>query len=326
MRRRLFLAAAAAAAHAGPAHAQAMRRVGLINPSTKDDPEGRRHVAAFRAGLAGLGWTEGKNLQIDYRWSGENLGEIANAAKELVALKPDVLAGRSTPVTQAFMRETSSIPIIFINVSDPVGSGIVASVSRPERNVTGISNFDYAITTKWLGLLKEVAPRVERIGLLYDPAAAPGKGAFYTAPVHASAPTLGIQTSDLPLTGADGVETTIAAFASAPDRGIIVLPDISTVAQRASIIESLGKHRVPAIFPYEFFVSQGGLMSYGVDVDDMYRQAGVYCGRVLQGEKLNNLPVLSPVKFEMAINLRAARTLGLVVPPTVLVMADKVIE
>jgi putative ABC transport system substrate-binding protein len=303
-----------------------VRRIGVLMPFSAEDPEGKRELTGFAQQLQGLGWAEDRNLKIDYRWSNGDIEKMQAYAKELVGLQPDVIFCRSTPVTAALVKSTRSIPIVFAVVSDPVGDGFVASVSRPGGNVTGFTNAEASLTGKWLGLLKDTAPSIKRVGFLFDPKLAPGGGAYYTGLVETAATASAVAPTAMPIHDADDIKRAIDDFAPTPNSGLLVLPDGTTNFHRTLIIMLADRYRLPAIYAFRNFADEGGLMSYGVDVVELFRRAAYYVDRVLKGAKPAELPVQLPEKFQFVLNLKTARALGIAVPPGVMAIADEVIE
>ena len=329
MRRRDFLGVIGGAA-AWPLAARAqqgerMRRIGVLMAYAESDPEAQAWVAAFREELQKLGWTEGRNIRIDIRWATGDTEAIQRFAKELVALQPDLIVSPTTPPTAALLQQTRTIPIIFAIVADPVGSGFVASFPRPGGNATGFINYEPTIASKWLELLKEIAPRVNRVAFLFNPATAP-HFEYYLNPFKAAAASFGLEAIAAPVRGTSELESVIAAQAREPNSGLMVMPDSFTTSHRVEIISLAARYRLPAIYPYRYFAEVGGLLSYGLDRLDNFRRAATYADRILKGEKPSELPVQAPVKFELVINLKTAKALGLTVPPTLLARADEVIE
>jgi putative ABC transport system substrate-binding protein len=331
MRRREFIALLGGAA-AWPLAARAqqgerVRRIGaLIGGAAETDPESRARVAALREGLAQHGWSEGRNLRIDYRWAGTDPERIRAFATELVATMPDAIFANSTPATTGMLQATRSIPIVFATVSDPVGDGIVAGFARPGGNVTGFTNIEASMGGKWVEILKELAPSVMRVGFLFNPTTAPGGGSYFLQPFEAAARSFNVQPLATPVEDVAGVEHAVTSLAASANGGLIVNADIFATRNRAAIIAAAARHHVPTIYPFAFFVASGGLVAYGCDVTDLWRRAASYLDRILRGEKPNDLPVQAPTKFELAINLKTAKALGLTVPPTLLARADEVIE
>jgi putative tryptophan/tyrosine transport system substrate-binding protein len=330
MRRRNFIARLASTAIVWPIAVRAqqpdrMRLVGVLMALAENDLAGQSQVAAFRGGLAKLGRTEGSNLRIELRWSAGDADRTRTLAKELVDLRPDVILSQSTVVTGALAGETRTIPIVFVNVADPIGSGFAASLSRPGGNLTGFTPDNSAQGGKWVELLKEVAPHTERVALLFNPATAVPLQ-FFMPSIQAAASTFSVQASVAPVRAKDEIEGVIAAQARNPGGGFIVMPDTFSTANRELIITLAVRYGVPAIYYNRFFTELGGLISYGADFTEQFRQAPEYIDRILKGEKPADLPVQAPTKYELVINLKTAKALGLTVPPTVLSRADEVIE
>jgi len=306
--------------------ADEVRRIGVVVNVAADDPEAQASLAAFKQTLQQLGWSEGRNLQIDFRGAAGDPERMQAFAKELVALQPHVILTRSTPVTAALLRQTRTIPIVFTVVSDPVGERFVESLARPGANATGFTNVEFSLTGKWLELLKEVAPRVKRVAFIFNPKLAPGGGSYYTRLIEASAPSFGVTPTVAPVHDAADIERSIGEFVREPNSGLVVLPDAATLVNRKLIIALADRYRVPAIYAFRLVVIEGGLMSYGIDVVDQYRQAAGYVDRILRGTKPAELPVQLPAKFVMAINLKTAKELGLDVPLLLQQRADELIE
>jgi putative ABC transport system substrate-binding protein len=331
MRRREFITLIGGAAAAWPVKARAqqseqVRRVGMLIGYAENDSETQARLGAFRQGLERLGWTEGRNVRIDYRFAPDGPDQAQLFAKELVTLRPDVLVGNSTPASAALLRETRTIPIVFVGVSDPVGSGLVASIARPGGNTTGFTNFEPSLTGKWLELLKEIAPGIVRVAVIFNPKTAPGAGSFFLGPFEPVAHSFAVEPIAAPVSDAAQIESALATIWREPGGGLIVMPDAFTTVQRKAIIALAAQHRFPAIYPYRYEVVDGGLMSYGVDTVDLLRRAASYVDRILKGEKANDLAVQAPVKFDLVMNLKTAKALGLTVPATLLARADEVIE
>jgi putative ABC transport system substrate-binding protein len=303
-----------------------MRRIGVLMPVTENDAGTRDDLALLRSELQKLGWTEGRSIQADYRWAGGDVDRMRMFAKELVELRPDVLFARSTPATTALLRETRSIAIVFVVVSDPIGDGLVQSIARPGGNVTGFTNVEASMGGKWLGLLKEIAPEVARVGVMFNPAMSPGGGSYYQRLIEDAAKSTTMKAFSIPVRDAEGIERGVLEFARDPAAGLLILPDVTTITFRANIIAAARYHHLPAIYAYRYMTAEGGLASYGIDVADLYRRAANYIDRILRGEKPADLPVQGPTKFELVVNLKTARELGLTVPPTLLALADEVIE
>jgi putative ABC transport system substrate-binding protein len=329
VKRREFIALVCGAAVAWPLAARAQqagppRRIGWLMGLTEQDPETARRTTAVVDALRELGWTAGRNLQIDYRYTiGDSVSFDAQAA-ELVALAPDVLISSSTPPTLALKRATATIPIVFSGLIDPVASGLVANLSRPGGNVTGITNFEAGMGAKWLELLKQVSPATAKVALIYNPNTAPYAGILQS--VEAAAPGFGIEVTTRGVADAAGLEPAIAAAGRAAGTAVLVFPDIFTTNHQQQIVALAAQYKVPAVYPYRYFTTDGGLISYGVDTPDLFRRMAGYVDRILKGEKPGDLPVQSPEKFEFVINLTAAKALGIAMPPTLLSLADEVIE
>ncbi len=328
--RRKFIAALGGTAFAWPLAARGqqadrMRRVGVLESRAADDPEGKARLAVFRQGLQELGWTDGHNMRIDYRWAAADADRYRTYAAELVALAPDVILASASPSVAALRQTTRTVPIVFVNVIDPIGAGYVASLARPGGNATGFTLFEYSLSGKWLELLKEIAPNLTRIAILRDPALAAGIGQF--AAIQAMAPpSFGVELSPIDVRDAGEIERDVAAFARESKGGLIVTGSTGAVAHRELIIMLAARHRLPAVYFFSYFVTSGGLISYGPDAIDQFRRAARYVDRILKGEKAADLPVQAPTKYELAINLKTAKALGLTVPPSLLSRADDVIE
>jgi putative ABC transport system substrate-binding protein len=330
LRRRQFITLLGGAAAAWPLAARAQRsertpRIGVLMPYAENDPEAQPRVTALRQGLAQLGWTEGRNVRVEYRWSGSDAASIRTLARELVELQPDVILTESTPVTAAALHETRTIPIVFVQVGDPVGSGFVASFPRPGGNATGFNNIPLTMTGKWLELLLEVVPRTVRVMFLFNPPTAPYAQRFFE-PFKAAAASIGVEAVASPAHDAAEIEAAIAAFAREPDGGLIVLPSAFMLTHRDAVIALAARHRLPAVYPFKYYAESGGLISYGNVIPDAYRQAATYLDRILRGAKPTDLPVQSAVKFELVVNVKTAKAMGLAIPESFLVRADEVIE
>jgi putative ABC transport system substrate-binding protein len=302
-----------------------MRRIGVLMGYAESDRQGQANVAAFRMGLQKLGWTEGRNVAIEYRWAAAEADLVQRFAKELVALQPDLILTQNTPITAAVLQQTRTIPIIFANVSDPVGSGFVAGLPRPGGNVTGLIDIDASMAGKWLGLLKEVAPRVARVAFLFNPATAPF-AEYYVTPLKAAAASFAVEAIAAPVRDTSELESVVAGHAREPDGGLIVMPEAFMNVHRAEVTSLAAHYRLPAVYPRRFFAEVGGLLSYGNDQSDNFRRAATYADRILHGAKPNELPVEQPTKFELVINLKTAKALGLTVPVHLQQIADEVIE
>jgi len=330
MRRRDFIGGLGGAAATWPLAARAQqgeraRRIGVLVASPANDAEWQARVAAFKEGLAQLGWTEGRNVRIDTRWATTNADDLRKHAAELAASTPDVLVGASgTTTAAALLQVTRTVPIVFAIVVDPVGAGFVASLARPGGNATGFTMFEYGMSGKWLELLKQIAPGVTRAAVLRDPAIASGIGQF--GAIQAVAPSLGVELSPVDVRDAPEIERAVAAFAGIPNGGLVVTASPSSTNHRDLIIALAARHKLPAVYWERFYVAAGGLISYGPDRLDQYRQAAGYVDRILKGEKAADLPVQVPTKFQIVINQRTAKALGITVPQSVLARADEVIE
>src|SRR5215831_2660489 len=329
MRRREFLTFLGVAGTIVPEAAraqQAIRRIGVLLPASSADSKVKGDLVAFARRLQSLGWIQGENLQIDYRWAGDDIAKMQTDAKELVAAQPDVLFVRGTPATAAILRNTRTIPVVFAVVSDPVGEGFVASVARPGGNATGFTNAESSLTGKWLSLLKEVMPTLKRIGFMFDPKVAPGGGTYYTSLIKTAASSSALAPAPMPFHEASVIEPMIDDFAQVPNGGLVVLPDAGTNLYRAQIMAAAARAGLPAIYGFPNLAEEGRLMSYGVDVTELLRRAANYVDRILKGAKPGDLPVQLPDKFQFVINLKTAKALNIQIPPGVLAIADEVIE
>jgi ABC-type uncharacterized transport system substrate-binding protein len=327
--RRQFAAVLASAA-AWPITARAqqresVRRIGVLSGFAVDDPEAQGRIAAFRQGMQEQGWSEGRNLQIEYRWAGPDAGRIKAFAAELVGTSPNVILALTSPSVAALREVTRTVPVVFVGIGDPVGQGFVASLARPGGNVTGFTGLEFSLGEKWLGFLKELAPGVSRAAFLFHPEVGPYYLSWLKS-VEAAATALGVQITAAPIRAATDVEAAISTVAALPNGGLVVEPDAYTSANRRLIIEFAARYRLPAVYAYPRDAAEGGLVSYGPDVDDLFRRSASYIDRILKGEKPADLPVQQPLKYELVINLQTAKALGLTVPNTLLISADKVIE
>jgi putative ABC transport system substrate-binding protein len=300
-----------------------VRRMGMLLGQAPNDPVALARVAAFHQALQQLGWVEGRNLRVDTRWSADNADDTRKYAAELVGLAPDVILSSGTIAAAALQQATRTVPVVFTFVADPVGGGIVDSLSRPGGNATGFISLEYSLSGKWPELLKEIAPSVKRAAVLRDLLSA-GIGQF--GAIQNAAPSLGIDVSPINVRDAGEIERAVAAFARTPNGGLIVTGSTSTATHRGLIIALAARHKLPAVFSSRFFVTDGGLISYGPDFVDQYRRAAAYVDRILRGEKPAELPVQAPTKYQLAINLKTAKALGLTVPLTLQASADEVIE
>jgi putative tryptophan/tyrosine transport system substrate-binding protein len=302
-----------------------IRRIGLLLNLSENDMEAQRLLPAFREGLAQLGWAEGRNLRIDYRWASGDIGRIRTFAKELVELSPDIIVGYGTPVIVALQQETRSIPILFLSVTDPVGQGLVASLAHPGGNITGFSVFEISMATKWIEALKQLAPGLKRVVTIYNPKTAPYYPLYMRA-IEQAAPWFAVEPIGVEAHDNDEIERAITAMAHEAGGGLIVMLDTFNMVHRRTTIGLAARHRLSAIYPLPFFAREGGLIAYGPDEIDMFRRAAGYVDRVLKGAKASDLPVQQPTTFRLVINLKTAKALGLEVPPSLLARADEVIE
>ena len=329
MRRRDFITLLGVATAAWPlsAHAQhpdRIRRIGVLMSFAANDPEAQRRVAAFEKGLRELGWVDGRNVRLEYRWA-DNANVLRTYAAELIHMAPDLILANSTPVMAALQEQRHAVPIVFIQVTDPVGQGLVSNLAHPGGNLTGFTTFEFSIGTKWLETLKNIAPRITRVALVFNPDTAPFANLFWW-PIEGAAPSFSVKPILAGVRNTDELERMADAFAQGPNGGLLVLPDISTVNHRGLIIALAARHRLPTVYPYRFFAASGGLLSYGVEVADVFRRAASYSDRILKGTSPGELPIQAPAKYELVINLKTAKALGLEVPLTLLARADEVIE
>jgi len=327
-RREFITLIGGAAAWPFAVHAQqatGVRRVAFLHPYVENDPEALARVIAFREGLEALGWTENRNIRIEHRYSGGDLGRIRAYAQELVRSAPDLIVGSGTPITAALKQATGTIPIVFNVVNDPVGQGLVASLPQPGGNLTGFTFIDLPLIGKWLEMIKEIAPGVRRVTLMFNPETSPFYPAFLRE-LRAAPETLAVELSTSPVHDEAEVEAAITAFAHEPDGGLIAAPDAFMNNHRQAIMALTEQHRLPALCGHRQFVAEGALISYGPDTVDIVRRSAAYVDRILKGEKPASLPVQQPTKYGLVINLKTAKALGLTVPPTLLARADEVIE
>jgi putative ABC transport system substrate-binding protein len=301
-----------------------MRRIGVLMGLAEDDQATRARLAAFRQGLEKRGWSEERNVRVEYRFAPAS-AQAQLLAKELVALRPEVILAHTTPVTAALQQESSTIPIVFAAIADPVGSGFVTSLPRPGGNITGVMLYEASVTGKWLAMLKEIAPNLVRAAFVANPKTATYYD-YYLQAAKTAALSVGVEPVPTLVENATDIERAIGSFANAPNGGLVLLPDVTAVVHRDLIIALAGRHRVPAVYFARYWVAAGGLMSYGNDFVDVFRQAASYVDRILRGDKPADLPVQAATKFETIINLKTAKALGLTVPPGLLVAADEVIE
>jgi putative ABC transport system substrate-binding protein len=327
--RRGFITLLGGAAVAWPIAARAqqterVRRVGVLTVSAPDDPDAQTRLAALRQRLQQLGWIEGRNLRIDARWGAGDAAETKRAATELAALAPDVIVASGSAGAAPVLQATRTVPIVFVIVPDPVGSGFVETLAQPGGNATGFMMFEYGLSAKWLELLKEIAPGVTRAAVLRDPAITAGIGQF--AVIQSVAPSVGVEVSAINLRDGAEIERAVTAFARRPNGGLILTASALAAIHRDLIVSLAARYKLPAVYISRFFVAGGGLVSYGPDFVDQYRRAAAYVDRILKGEKPADLPVQAPTKYELVINLKTANALGLTVPPMLLARADEVIE
>jgi putative ABC transport system substrate-binding protein len=330
VRRRAFITLLGTAAAAWPLAARAqqgdrIRRLGILMAGAESDPQYQADVAVFREGLQKLGWVDGQNIRIEVRWAGFDAETMRRYAKELIALQPDLILSNDTPTTATLLQQTRSVPIVFATVADPVGSGFVASIGRPGGNATGFAVYEASLGGKWLELLKETVPSVSRVVVIFNPATAPF-AEYFLKSLNNAAPSFGVEARVAHVSDVSELETVVATQAREPNSGLIVLNEDFMIAHRVEIISLAARYRLPAVYPFRFFAELGGLISYGVNLNDNFRRAVSYADRILRGAKPSELPVQAPVRFELVINLTTAKALGLEVPPSLLARADEVIE
>jgi putative tryptophan/tyrosine transport system substrate-binding protein len=328
--RRKFLATLGGGAVAWPLAASAQHLgkvplVGALIPFAEGDEEAERRRNAFQRGLEAFSWTNGQNIRIEYRWVGSDPNRIRSYAADIVGLAPDVILANATPVLAAIRQETRTIPIVFVQVIDPVSRGFVKSLAQPGGNVTGFTNFEFPMGGKWVEVLKEVAPRITSIAVVFNPDTAPYGEPFFQQ-ITTSASSLSIEAIEARVRNVVELEKAVAGIAAKSNGSLIVLPDTFTTVHRDSIIALADRHQLPGVYPFRYFATRGGLVSYGVDAEDMFRRSASYIDRILKGEKPADLPVQAPTKYELVINLKTAKALGLTIPPTLLARADEVIE
>jgi putative tryptophan/tyrosine transport system substrate-binding protein len=302
------------------------RRIGVLMDFAASDPQAQSNVAAFQRGLYKLGWSPGGNLGIDYRWALGDAVFVWKFARELVELRPDVIVARSSPVLTTILGETRDIPIVFVSISDPVGEGFVASFAHPGGNVTGFTNFESSMTGKWVELLKDIAPEIARVGFLFNPQTTAGGGSYFLRPIDAAASAFKVKAAMALVHDDNEIEAAFADLASEPNAGAVLLPDIFTAAHHQRVISLAERYRVPTVYGYRFMAEEGGLISYGVDIDNLFERAAGYVDRILRGTNPADLPVQAPTKFELVINRKTAKELGLATPATLLAIADEVME
>jgi ABC-type uncharacterized transport system substrate-binding protein len=303
-----------------------MRRMGVLVGYAEKDSEAQAQIAALREALQKLGWTADHNIQINERWASGDATAMRSYAQELVRLNPDVIVGVSVSVALALRRETQTIPIVFTRVSDPIGSGLIETLSHPNGNATGFTNFEASMGGKWLELLKEIAPGVKRVAFVFNPDTAAGRGTFYLGPFKAAAASFAVTPVEAPVHNVGEIESALNSFASEPNGGVVVMPDAFTPVHRDVITRLTARYRLPAVYPFRFFATSGGLISYGVNVMEQFPRAAAYVDRILKGENPANLPVQAPTNFELVINLKTAKALGLDVSSRLQQIANEVIE
>jgi putative tryptophan/tyrosine transport system substrate-binding protein len=329
MRRRDFIRAIGGSAIAWPlvarAQSERVRTVGVLMSTREEDAEGQARVSLLRQGFNDLGWSEGRNIHFDYRWAGGDAARAKANAAALVSQKPDVIIANTTLSLAAVRDETSTIPIVFVVVGDPIGQGFVSSLARPGGNITGFSAFEFAISGKWLELMKEIAPEVRRVAFIFNPKAGPYAEKFVQS-IEPLAPSFGINLTVSPIQDAAETEHAAVAVSGEPKGGLIVNPDGFTGANRGLIVSLAARYRLPAIYPYRFYAADGGLLSYGHDNSEPFRRAPAYVDKILKGASPGDLPIQQPTKFELIINLKTAKALGLTIPPQLLDRADELIE
>jgi putative ABC transport system substrate-binding protein len=329
LRRRDFIAALGGAAAAWPLAARAqqrdrVRRIGVLVWGDENDPEQKRRLSAFTQALSDLGWTDGRNVRMDLRWHGDDNNRIRALAQELVGLQPDIIVTDTTPATTAVQRETRTIPIVFAGASDPVATGIVPRLNQPGGNVTGFAVFEASLGGKWLELLSEIAPGLKRAAIMFNPDTSPASA--HMPSLETAGRSLKVELITAAVHGDVEIETEIIALGREPRGGLVVMPDAFMTVRRAMIISAAARNNVPAVYPHSAYPRDGGLLSYGVEVVDIFRRAASYVDRILRGAKPGDLPVQFPVKYEMVVNLKTAKALGLAIPPSIMLRADEVIE
>jgi putative ABC transport system substrate-binding protein len=332
MKRREFITLFASGAAVWPLAAQAQqvgqpRRIGVLMAIADDDPLRASYVDALSEGLRNSGWVEGKNIEIDYRWAAGNADRMLQQAKQIVASRPDAIVAHTSPAVAALMGETTTIPILFVTVTEPLGQGFVKSLAHPGGNVTGFTNFEFSMGGKWLQILKEIMPEVKEAKVIYNPDTAPGRGDIFLQSIAAGAASLAIEITSVRVRDPVEIDAAINAIGkTAGAAGLIIPPDVFLIVNRARIIDLAARNRVPTIYQYDYFVRDGGLVSYGVDVPDLFRRVGSYVDRVLAGASPADLPVQAPTKFQTVLNFKTAKALGLSIPQSLLLRADEVIE
>jgi putative ABC transport system substrate-binding protein len=330
VRRRAFitLLGGAVVAASNPTRAQQdrVRRIGVLMGYAEAEPDTQARMAAFRNGLDQLGWKDGRNIQITFHFGVGQMDRVRESAKQLIDLNPDVIVCETTPTLKVLAQETATLPIVFVSVADPLNNGYVAELAHPGGHITGFTNFEATMGGKWIELLKKIAPGTTRVGVIFNPDTAPGGGGFFLKSVEASAPSLAAKVISCPVHSDAEIEGAVVDLGREPGGGLIVMLDVFTAVHRPTIISQALANRVPTIFPWRFGATDGGLVSYGVDVADLHRRAAAYVDRILKGTKPADLPVQQPTKFELVINLKTAKALGIEVSPTLLATADEIIE
>jgi putative ABC transport system substrate-binding protein len=327
-RRELLTALGMGVAGSFAAHAQQpqrMRRIGVLMGLVDNDQEAQSRVAAFERGLQDLGWVKGRNIRIEYRWAGGGENVLRDHAAELLAMAPDLILANSTPVTAALRKQSQTVPIVFTQVTDPVGQGLVPNLAHPGGNLTGFTSFEFSIGTKWLEALKQAAPHVTRVALVFNPHSAPFADLFLR-PVEAAAPSFSVTPIAAAVRATDDLDRVFNALAREANGGLMVLPDIGMANHREALIALAAHHQVPAVYPFRYFAASGGLMSYGTDVAEVFRRTATYVDHILRGTSPGDLPVQAPTKYDLVINLKTAKSLGLTLPSSLLALADEVIE
>jgi ABC-type uncharacterized transport system substrate-binding protein len=330
IRRRQFIAGLAGVAAwplaARAQQAERVRRIGVLMAFDENNPEAKVWLSGFTRGLSEAGWTDGRNVRIDVRWAAGSVDRIRMFAKELVDLQPDVIFSHTTPVTAALKRETRTIPIVFVFVADPVGSGFVASLPRPGGNITGFIDEEAGMASKWVELLTQIAPGIKRVAMMFNPDTAPGGGSYFLPSFEAAARSLKVDPITAPVHSEAEIETVMTSLGREVGGGLVAMPDLSMQVHHAQIIMLAARNNIPAVYQLSFFARRGGLISYGPDGADLFRRASSYVDRILRGAKPLELPIQLPIKFEMALNAKTAKALGLSVPQSILLRADEVIE
>jgi putative tryptophan/tyrosine transport system substrate-binding protein len=330
MRRREFITLLGGAAIASPLASRAQQsnrtgHIGVLMGYAEDDLEAKAWITGFVEGLKKLGWTEGNNLRIEYRWTSGSVEQLRSYGAELLGLKPDVILAASTPALAAVYQQTRSVPVVFVNVADPIKQGFVSGLAHPDANVTGFTSLEFSMGSKWIETLKQISPSLTRAALIFNPETAPYFPSFL-GPIETAASSFAVKTITTPVHDAADVERTISTFAHELNGGIVVVPSAFTTIHRQLFIDQAAQYRLPAVYGFSYYAHSGGLVSYGINVRDMYSRAASYVDRILKGTELADLPVQAPTKFELVINLKTAKALGLTVPDKLIALADEVIE